>query len=77
MARKIYEIANDIRKEWKNISPYAKPYLNAMSELSEPTNEYYCDSAKSVVLYFLANATTFRGGRAKELKQELKNLFNI
>lgn len=77
MARKIYEIANDIRREWKNVSPYARPYLNAMSELSEIDGNYFDDSAKSMVLYFLANATSFRGEKARELKSELKSLCGI
>ena len=35
---------------------------------------FYEDSAESVVMYFLANASTFRGNDAKVLKLELKNL---
>ena len=76
MTRKIYEVANDIRREWKNISPYAKPYLDAMSDLSEVSDYYFYDSAKSIILYFLANAQGFRGARAKELKAELKAIIN-
>jgi hypothetical protein len=30
------------------------------------------DTARSVVLYFLSNATTWRGPKAKEIKKELK-----
>ena len=29
MKRPIYEIAKEIRADWKPVSPYAKPYLDA------------------------------------------------
>ena len=74
MARAIYEIARDIRKNWKNVSPYARPYLDAMGELTVITDNYIYDSGKSVVLYFLSNAAGFRGPEAKALKAELKAL---
>ena len=35
---------------------------------------YGYDDAKSIVLYFLANASTFRGPQARALKLELKAL---
>ena len=72
--RKLYQIAADIRSNWKNVSPYAEPYLDAMSELESIHDNYYLDSAKSVVLYFLANATGFRGPEAKRIKAELKGM---
>ena len=74
MSRPLYEIARDIRKAWPKVSPYAKPYLDAMSQLSSIRDSYYCDDAKSVVLYFLSNAASFRGDDAKALKAELKKL---
>lgn len=72
--RNINEIALDIRKEWVNINPTAKPYLDAMMELKTINDKYYSDTARSIVLYFLSNAGTFRGEKAKQLKQELKQL---
>lgn len=72
MTRKLHEIAAEIRKDWVKPSPYAKPYIEAMAELSEITDRYYEDSANSVVLYFLANAQTWRGDVAKRVKAELK-----
>lgn len=74
MSRPIYEIAQDIRKNWSKVSPYAKPYLDAMSFLETLDDNYYFDSGESVVLYFLANAHSFRGDAAKKLKQELKDM---
>ena len=72
--RSIRSIALDIRKEWAKVNYAAKPYLDAMMELNSINDKYYNDSAKSVVLYFLSNAASFRGERAKALKAELKAL---
>ena len=75
--RPVYEIAKEIRKDW--IKPYfgAIPYLAAMSSLTSISNSYGCDSGKSVVLYFLSNASTWRGPKAVEIKKELKSICNI
>lgn len=70
--RPLYEIAREIRTVWTK--PYfgAIPYLNAMSQMTSASESYGYDSGASVVLYFLANASTFRGPEAKRLKAELK-----
>lgn len=70
--RPIYEIALEISRDWKK--PYfgAVPYLDAMRSLNSVTDNFYHDSAKSVVLYFLSNASTWRGETAKRVKAELK-----
>jgi hypothetical protein len=71
--RTISEIAAEIKKEWgAKTSPYAAPYLQAMFCLTYKSSQYGCDSASSIVNYFLANASTFRGEKAKALKLELK-----
>lgn len=73
--RPIYEIAREIRKDWgAKVSVYAKPYLDAMMCLDSIDDNYYLDSAKSVVLYFLCNAGTWRGETAKRIKKELKEM---
>jgi len=74
MTRPIYEIAAEIRKDWAK--PYfgAVPYLDAMRRLASITDNYYHDSGASIVLYFLANATTWRGETARRIKAELKSL---
>jgi len=75
MARPIYEIASDIRRAWgTKVSPYAKPYLDAMASLDKITDKYVYDSASSIVAYFLSNASGFRGDDARALKKELKAL---
>lgn len=70
--RPVYEIASEIKKLWKNVDYSAKPYLDAMSQISSVADGYGADDGKNVVLYFLANATTWRGPDAKRLKDELK-----
>jgi hypothetical protein len=75
--RFIYEIAAEIRKSWKNVYFGAVPYLEAMESLHTIDNMYGCDSAKSIILYFLSNATTWRGEDAKRIKAELKKIAGI
>lgn len=71
-ARSVPEVAREIRRQWKNIYFGAVPYLEAMMYAS-----YGLDGEKSVVLYFLANAQTFRGPDAKRLKAELKKIVGV
>jgi hypothetical protein len=70
--RALYEVAAEVRRDWKK--PYfgAVPYLSAMSSLGHVNENYGMDSGKSVVRYFLANASTWRGETAKRVKAELK-----
>jgi len=70
--RTIKEIAAEIRKDWPR--PYfgAVPYLNAMQRLETVDDRYGWDEGRSIVLYFLANASTWRGPVAKRIKSELK-----
>jgi len=72
--RSIRLIALDIQSEWPKVNYAARPYLDAMLQLNSINDRYHEDSAKSVVLYFLSNASSFRGDRAKVLKAELKAL---
>ena len=72
--RPLSNIAHDIRRDWANVNYAAKPYLSAMFELDQITDQYMYDSAASIVRYFLANASTWRGPVAKVIKAELKAL---
>lgn len=72
VVRPLYEIAKEIRQDWKNLSPCAKPYLEAMASLDKITDNYIAESGRSVVSYFLSNASTWRGEVAKRIKTELK-----
>lgn len=71
--RPLYEIAREIRKDWgAKVNYAAKPYLEAMGSLDSIEDNYINDSGRSVVLYFLSNASTWRGEVAKRVKAELK-----
>ena len=75
--RPLYEIAKEIKQDWKK--PYfgAVPYLDALKTLDKITDNYFMDSGKDMVLYFLSNATTWRGEVAKRIKLELKSMAGI
>ena len=76
--RPLYQIANDIRKDWGAKMYFgAKPYVQAMGTLTSIDQNYGMDSAKSIVIYFLANAGTWRGDKAREIKKELKTLAGV
>jgi hypothetical protein len=72
--RPLYQIAAEIRRDWKKVNYAAKPYLDAMGSLDTINDNYGYDSGKSVVLYFLSNAASWRGEVAKRIKAELKNM---
>jgi len=75
--RPLYEIAREIRSNWKksisgtDLNFAARPYLEAMETLNLITDRYIMDSGRSIVAYFLSNATTWRGETAKRIKKEL------
>lgn len=70
--RPISTIARDISADWKK--PYfgAVPYIDAMRSLDSISDSYYSDSARSIVAYFLGNASAWRGDVARVVKAELK-----
>jgi hypothetical protein len=78
--RPLSEIARDITKHWvdRNNRPCvyfgAVPYLAAMRNCDDISASYGCDSAASIVNYFLSNAATWRGEHARRIKAELKQL---
>ncbi len=72
MARPLHVIAAEIRREWKNVYFGAVPYLDAMRTLNSIDEKYGYDDARSIVLYFLSNASTWRGDVARRVKAELK-----
>jgi hypothetical protein len=77
-SRAINEIAQEIQKVWgAKLYFGARPYLCAMLSLNDINDRYGMDEAKSIIVYFLANASTFRGDQAKALKAELKKIAGI
>lgn len=71
MTRPIYQIAKEIRDTWPKVSPYARPYLSVMFNLSDIRDCYYLDSGTEVVARFLANASSYKGETARRIKAEL------
>jgi hypothetical protein len=71
MARPLSHIAQDILRAWPKPSVHALPYIRAMHACSAITDMYGADTAESVVRYFLANAGTWRGETARNVKAEL------
>ena len=69
-------IAAEIKATWKK--PYfgAVPYIDALSAVrsSDKDARYMYETAESMVRYFLANATYWRGEDAKRIKAELKSM---
>ena len=66
-------IAHEIRRKWlPKVNYAAEPYLAAMLSMTCVKAHYYMDDGASIVRYFLANASTFRGADARRLKAELK-----
>jgi hypothetical protein len=74
LVRPLHVIAEEIIANWKPVYFGAVPYLKAMACLGSMTDDYGCDSADSIVLYFLSNARTWKGETAKRIKAELKTL---
>lgn len=72
--RPLYEIAADIRADWKHVYYGARPYLDALDELDRVTDIYGVESARWIVLYFLSNASTWKGSKAREIKAELRRM---
>jgi hypothetical protein len=70
--RPLHTIARDIQRDWAKPNYAAVPYLEAMRALDSISDKYYYDDAESVVRYFLSNATSWRGDKAREIKAELK-----
>jgi hypothetical protein len=73
--RPLYEIAKEIRNDWgSKIYFGAKPYLGAMLTLNSIDDRYMCDDARTIVNYFLANASSWKGEAARRVKKELREM---
>ena len=72
--RSLETIAREIRVNWVNPNYAAKPYLDAMRSLGCVDDNFGYDDGRSIILYFLSNASTWRGPTAKAIKAELKGM---
>jgi hypothetical protein len=76
-SRSLNVIAKEIRSDWKSVNYGAKPYLDAMGCMESVSDNFGMDTGKSIVLYFLSNASTWRGETAKRVKAELKKMVGL
>jgi len=76
LVHSISDLAKQIQADWRK--PYfgAVPYIVAMRQIHLISDRYYEESAKDVVVYFLANAQTWRGEEARRIKAILNKLVN-
>jgi division protein CdvB (Snf7/Vps24/ESCRT-III family) len=70
------KIAYEIEKDWKNVNYAARPYLDAMKQLNSINDKFGYDDARSIIAYFLSNASSWRGPKAKEIKDKLKKMLS-
>lgn len=76
--RTISQIAQIIKSDWASkINPFAAPYLEALHIIHSDSASYGAEDARSIVLYFLVNAQSWRGETARLVKAEFKRRFNI
>lgn len=72
--RSLSAIAADIARNWSPVYFGAVPYLAAMRQLDSVRDVYIAEDARSIVLYFLSNARTWKGEHARRIKAELNAL---
>ena len=77
---KLHEIAVIISKDWKKVTkdgkvhPYAKPYVEAMMSCETLDSRYIVEDGRTQVIYFLSNASYWKGAVAKEVKLYLNKI---
>lgn len=69
--RSLSEIAADINKNWPRMHHGAVPYVDAMRDMTDVTDDYGLESGESIVRRFLSNAGSWRGENARRVKSEL------
>ncbi len=78
--RSLSDIAKEIEQDWSTMKSgvcvEAQTYLDAMKTLQTMSDSYFLDSARAIVMYFLANARTWRGKVARRVKIELKSMLD-
>lgn len=75
--RPIHEIANEIYQSWKSPHYGANPYLEAMFSLNKVSDKFGFDDGRSIVNYFLCNASSWKGEDARRIKKELRTLVRL
>jgi len=73
---KLRQIADVIFDDWKDISPYARPYVEVMTNLDNIEDSCGEEKAALIVFYFLENARGWKGETAQKIKTHLKKLID-
>jgi hypothetical protein len=76
--RSLSVIGREIQQECadKKFYVYAQPYVEPFLQLNSIHDQYYADSAASVVRYALGNLTGWKGEKARAIKAELNSLLD-
>ena len=72
--KKIYEIAQIIKDDWKPVYFSAQPYLDAMEQIDSINGSIGNDSGRDTIIYFLENSRQWKGQIAREVKDYLRKL---
>ena len=68
------QISDVIFSDWRDMSPKAFPYADAMRDLDSMEDMYGSDPASSVVAYFLTNAEDWKTETAKKINEVLQKM---
>lgn len=74
--RPLFKIAADIFNHWPTIAAQ-EAYISPLLYLTSIEDNYYLDTARSVVEYALCNMTTFKGENARRIKKELNTILKL
>lgn len=72
----LYQYAGTIKRNWGTVASEAKPYVDAMYQLDQITDNFGADSAREIVIRFLVNSRGWKGDTARDVKKELKKIAN-
>lgn len=68
----IAALAGIVLRDWgSKVNFAARPYITAMQSMNTIADSYGAERGTSMVAYFLANASSWRGPVAKAVKAEL------
>lgn len=71
------EIASDFYLRGKSMPLPMSAYLKPMETVDSINDYFLLDSIEDIVLRFLANASVWRGDKAREIKKELKSILKL
>ncbi|RPE13190.1 hypothetical protein EGT74_06570 [Chitinophaga lutea] len=68
------QLARIIARDWENVDPNAKPYLQAMYALHSIGDKVGMNTGSHIVIHFLAFARNWTGDTAQQVKSKLSSL---